>query len=177
MLCSQDYHRLPMDAAQTRSHGRAEVRRGPTKLVLGRTLIHVALPLVIGTLAYAAWRSSDVRVVAWMSRLAPRGVAAAQGTGASHVPAIIAGSLPDAAWAWAFGASLSLVWYGRAWREKAAWLAAGALVALSAEIGQAFGVVPGTFDVVDLMAIAVGFAAGAWLAGRRRAVAASPTEA
>ena len=166
-----------MDAAQTRSHGREEVRTGPSKLVLGRTLLHVALPLVIGTLAYAAWRSSDVRVVAWLSRIAPRGVAATQGTGAAHVPAMFVGSLPDAAWAWAFGASLSLVWYGRTWREKAAWLGAGALIALFAEIGQAIGIVPGTFDVVDLAAIAVGFAIGAWLAGRRRGIPASPTEA
>ena len=137
--------------------------------------LHVVVPLVIGTLTYAAWRSTDVRIVTWMSRIAPRGVAAMQGTGASRAPAVILGSLPDAAWAWAFGASLSLVWLGRAWREKAAWLAAGALLALLAEVGQAIGVVPGTFDASDLVAIALGFAAGAALAGRvdRRAATAA----
>jgi hypothetical protein len=134
--------------------------------VRARVLVHVVGPLVIGTLTYAAWRSTDVRIVAWMSRIAPRGVAAMQGTGASRAPALILGSLPDAAWAWAFGAALSLVWLGRAWREKAAWLAAGAVLALLAEIGQALGVVPGTFDVIDLVAIALGYAAGAALASR-----------
>ena len=73
-------------------------------------LVHVFVPLAIGTLAYAAWRGADVRIVSWMSRVAPRGVAAVQGSGASRVPGVILGSLPDAAWAWAFGASLSLVW-------------------------------------------------------------------
>jgi hypothetical protein len=131
-----------------------------------RVLVHVVVPLVIGTLAYAAWRSTDVRIVTWMSRIAPRGVAAMHGTGASRLPAVILGSLPDAAWAWAFGAALSLVWLGRAWREKAPWLAAGAVLALLAEVGQAIGVVPGTFDAIDLVAIALGFAAGATLAGR-----------
>ena len=138
------------------------MRRGLARVAA----VHVVVPLVIGTLTYATWRSTDVRIVGWMSRIAPRGVAAMQGTGASRLPAVILGSLPDAAWAWAFGAALSLVWFGRAWREKAPWLAAGALLALCAEVGQAVGVVPGTFDVIDLAAIALGYAAGAALASR-----------
>jgi hypothetical protein len=129
-------------------------------------LVHVVVPLAIGTLAYAAWRSSDVRIVSWMSRIAPRGVRALHDAGPSRAPALILGSLPDAAWAWAFGATLSLVWLGRPWRAKAPWLVAGALLALFAEIGQAIGVIPGTFDAIDLVAIALGYAAGALLAGR-----------
>jgi hypothetical protein len=101
-----------------------------------------------------------------MSRIAPRGVRALHDAGPSRAPALILGSLPDAAWAWAFGATLSLVWLGRPWRAKAPWLVAGALLALFAEIGQAIGVIPGTFDAIDLVAIALGYAAGALLAGR-----------
>ncbi len=138
------------------------------KAVVARALVHVAVPLLLGALAYAAWRSTDVRVVAWMSRIAPHGVVAVQRSGASRVPAVVLGSFPDAAWAWAFGATLSLVWYGRAWREKAGWLGAGMMLALCTEIAQALGVVPGTFDAADLVAIAVGFVAGAVLAGSRR---------
>jgi hypothetical protein len=127
------------------------------------------LPLSVGALCYAAWRSHDVRVVGWLSRVAPRGVEAMQGSGApgAGVPSIIVGSLPDAAWAWAFGAALALVWHGKAWRDKAAWLGAGCGVALFAEVGQAMHVVPGTFDVADLVAIAIGYVVGAALAGRR----------
>jgi hypothetical protein len=142
--------------------------RGPMSTVarVARVLVHVVLPLAIGVLAYAAWRSKDVHVVAWMSRIAPRGVDAMRGTGAARVPSAIIGSLPDAAWAWAFGAALALVWRGRPWREKAAWLAGGAVVALSAELGQALHLLPGTYDAVDLVAIAIGFVLGASLAGR-----------
>lgn len=129
-----------------------------------RVLVHVVVPLALGTSTYAAWRSSDVRIVAWMARIAPRGIAAVHGSGASRAPAVVLGSLPDAAWAWAFGASLALLWRERPWREKAPWLAAGALLALLAEVGQAIGVVRGTFDASDLGAIALGFAAGALLA-------------
>ena len=134
--------------------------------MLPRVLLHVIVPLAIGTLAYAAWRSTDVRIVSWMSWAAPGGVRALHDAGPSRAPALVLGSLPDAAWAWAFGAALSLVWLGRPWREKALWLGGGAVLALFAEIGQALGVVPGTFDVLDLVAIALGYAAGATLASR-----------
>jgi hypothetical protein len=137
-----------------------------TPSVPARLASHVALPLAIGALAYAAWRSTDVRLVTWMARIAPAGLAAMRGARPARAPALILGSLPDAAWAWAFGASLSLLWLGRPWREKAPWLGAGALLAVLAEVGQAAGVVPGTFDPCDLVAIALGFAAGATLAGR-----------
>jgi hypothetical protein len=132
-------------------------------------VVHVVLPLVLGVLCYAAWRSQDVRIVAWMSRIAPRGAVGGEGTegGASRVPAVIVGSLPDAAWAWAFGSALALVWHGKSWREKAAWLCAGWAVAVFAELGQAIHVLPGTFDVADLVAIALGFVLGAAVAGRR----------
>ena len=143
---------------------RGLTQRRATAALATRVLVHVVVPLAIGTLAYASWRSTDVRIVSWMSRIAPRGIAAVQGSGASHAPAVILGSLPDLAWAWAFGASLSLLWLGRPWREKAPWLVGGGFLALLAEVGQGVGVVRGTFDTSDLVAIALGFAAGALLA-------------
>jgi hypothetical protein len=154
-----------VDAAPTRSHGSRVVR---TPSVPTRLASHVAFPLVVGAVAYASWRATDVRLVAWMARLAPGGLAMLRGAARSHAraPGLILGSLPDAAWAWAFGASLSLLWIGRPWREKAPWLGAGAMLAVLTELGQAAGLVPGTFDPCDLVAIALGFAGGAALAGR-----------
>jgi glycopeptide antibiotics resistance protein len=65
----------------------------------------------------------------------------------------------------AFGASLALVWRRRRWREKAPWLAAGGQLALGAEVGQALGLLRGTFDVLDLVALGVGYVVGVLLAG------------
>jgi hypothetical protein len=53
------------------------------------------------------------------------------------------------------------VWDGAARREKLWWLAAGGLLAASVEIGQLVRVVPGTFDVFDLVAIVLGYALAA----------------
>lgn len=131
-----------------------------------RVAMHVVLPLALGVLAYAAWRSQDVQIVAWMSAVAPRGVDAVRDGGPSRVPALIMGSLPDLAWAWSFGATLALVWHGRSWREQRGWVIAGGVVALAAELGQAVHVVPGTYDHADLVAIAIGYVLGAAIAGR-----------
>ena len=131
-----------------------------------RVALHVALPLLLGLALYLTWRSKDVHVVAFVSRFAPRGVDAVHGAGSARVPALVMGSLPDALWAWAFGATMALVWRGKSWEEKRPWLGAGAFVALFAEVGQALRVIPGTYDHADLVAIAAGYVLGAVVATR-----------
>jgi hypothetical protein len=131
--------------------------------VTALVVMHVAAPLALGVVVYLAFRAPDVPVVAWM----PRSVTAAcrDTVGRLPLPRIVVGSLPDALWGWAFGASLALVWRRRTWREKAPWLAAGALLTLGAEVGQALGLLRGTFDVLDLVALGAGYVLGVLLAG------------
>jgi hypothetical protein len=145
-----------------------------------RVLLHVLAPLVLGTAVYVAWRTTDVVLVTWL----PHALVHALRTTLWSVPLprVVVGSAPDFAWAWAFGAALALVWRGRRLRMKAPWLAAGALVAAYAEIGQLWGLPPGTFDIIDLIAIIVGYALGAAVASRgppepptSRTISRSPT--
>jgi hypothetical protein len=132
---------------------------------LRRAFLHIVLPLALGVVAYVAWRPTAVRVVTWLPRVVVDALRATLGR--VPLPRIVAGSLPDAAWAWAFGAALGLVWRDGAARERAPWLAAGAAMAAGVEVGQAAGVIPGTFDWVDLASIAGGYALGALVAGQR----------
>ena len=127
-----------------------------------RVSLHVLAPLLLGVVVYVAWRTTDVLLVGWL----PIAIVHALRTtlGALPLPRVVAGSAPDLAWAWAFGAALALVWRGRTWRVKAPWLAVGLLVAAGAEVGQLWGVPAGTFDVVDLVAIVVGYVLGAVVA-------------
>lgn len=136
-----------------------------------RVLLQVLAPLVLGIAVYVAWRTTDVVLVTWL----PHAVVHALRTtlGAVPLPRVVVGSAPDFAWAWAFGAALALVWQSRPLRVKAPWLVAGALLASYAEIGQLWGLPPGTFDIIDLIAIAVGYALGAAIASRRRIVVTS----
>lgn len=129
-----------------------------------RVALHVVLPLVLGVLVYVAWRTTDVELVTWLPEASVRALRGS--IGRLPLPAAVLGSAPDAAWGWAFGAALALVWRGRPLRAKRWWLGGGAIVAAYAEIGQLWGVPPGSFDVIDLAAIVVGYALGAALASR-----------
>jgi hypothetical protein len=67
------------------------------------------------------------------------------------------GSAPDAAWAFATGSVVSLLWSSRS-ASRTGWIAAGALVAVGYEVAQLVALVPGTFDVIDLVASAMAYA-------------------
>jgi len=132
-----------------------------------RVLLLVGLPLGVGAGIYVVWRAEEVRLVTWL----PVGVVRAMrgSLGAIPLPSIVVASGSDAAWGFAFGAALGLVWQGRLAEPRARlWLAAGAAIAASAEIGQLWGLPPGTFDVVDLIAITLGYALGACASAKVR---------
>lgn len=127
-----------------------------------RVALHVVLPLVLGLMVYVVFRRSDLRLFQWMHSLhLDRCVAVTRVAFAPirvHTPGWLAGSLPDAAWAYAFGASLALVWRGTSDRLGArAWWAIGAVVTATLEVGQAAHLIPGVFDTTDLAMMMIAF--------------------
>jgi hypothetical protein len=63
------------------------------------------------------------------------------------LPGPLLGVLPDVLWAAALAWILVRIWRG----ASSAWLVVGLALAAGWEIGQAFGIVPGTFDAADLV--------------------------
>ncbi len=130
-----------------------------------RILTRVALPLALGAAIYLLLRPTAPRFVAALLEVPIAGPRLAQlrewsvpaGADASWLHMI-----PDAAWAFALGALLSIVWRGGARRARAAWCAIGLAAALGYEMAQRWHWVPGWFDASDLVAEAVGYALG-WL--------------
>jgi len=122
-----------------------------------RAIPLVVFPLSLGALFYLAFRSPDLRLHQWAAWL---GIPHAH----LRVPNAISGSFPDAAWAFALGAALALVWRNSEARARFAWLIAGALLAAALEVGQYFHVVPGVFDPIDLASMIGGYIAGAGIA-------------
>ncbi len=71
------------------------------------------------------------------------------------VPDPILNSLPDGLWVFAFTNWIIFIWNGRPpWQ----WLVCGVALGIGSEIGQAFSIVPGTFDFCDLFFYFAGFA-------------------
>lgn len=124
-------------------------------------VIQVLLPLIVGVLIYVAWRKDSVLLVSWLPESTVH--AARSGLGGWAVPRLILASGADAAWGWAFGASMALVWRGSKARARTFWLLTGGAVAAYAEIGQLWNLPPGTFDIVDLIAIVGAYALAAFI--------------
>ncbi len=138
-----------------------------------RVALHVILPLTLGLAAYVVFRQSDIRLFAWMRWLGLDAcIAVVRDASAPlrmHAPRWLTGSLPDAAWAYAFGATLALVWRGSSDRiGTRAWLAIGALVTALLELGQAAHIIPGVFDLIDLVTMLLGFGLATTILARAR---------
>lgn len=116
--------------------------------------LHVWLPLVVGGLLYLLARPTGIRLFAWLEAA---GLGASVGFArdvaypiAVWLPAWLRFSLPNALWVYAFAWLLSYVWAHRPTRESVPWLLVAPGLAIGWEVGQLTGLVPGTFDVLDL---------------------------
>ena len=65
-------------------------------------------------------------------------------------------SLPDGLWAYSFTSFMLIVWGLKFSKHSIFWIAIGPILALGGEIGQAFGVVKGTYDLTDLVLCLIG---------------------
>jgi hypothetical protein len=74
-----------------------------------------------------------------------------------HLPRVLRFHFADAAWGWALGASLALVWANERGARRKGWFVAGALLAVAAEWAQLVGVLPGTFDPIDLFVLILSY--------------------
>jgi hypothetical protein len=120
-----------------------------------RSLLHVALPVLLGAAIYVLFRSPRLRVFGWL-RAAGLGdaVPAARawaGPAAEHLPSWLLYSAPDGLWVYGLTACLALVWRGAPGRARRAWLCAGVVLGAGGELGQLAGRVPGVFDPADLL--------------------------
>ena len=61
-------------------------------------------------------------------------------------------SLPDGAWVFACTAFFARLWPDGPWWLRATWIGMGSVLAVGGEVGQAVGLVPGTFDPIDVVA-------------------------
>lgn len=118
------------------------VARARRTLRMLRFALHVGAPLVAGVLVYVGFREELPRALAWV----PFG-----GFLRGYLPERFVEVFPDAAWAYALTALLALVWSDDKHGWGRAWIWGGPLLAAGWELGQWAHVVPGTFDVADLV--------------------------
>jgi hypothetical protein len=120
---------------------------------------HVLAPLGVGAATYLVVRPHDLVAYAWLGRAGARLSSLEVDVGALRP---VTDALPSALFAYALAAVLSLIWSGPGPTPRASrrgWLAAGLVLAIGWEVGQAASLVGGHFAWGDLLATIVAFAA------------------
>ena len=145
-----------MDRSQTKllkEHGGNSAPSKRTPFIF--LFAHVILPVFTGAGIYSLWRSKALLVFTWyrwVGLYGPMLSLRAYLGGVKHlIPSPILYSLPDGLWVYAFTSLMGCIWF-RVPRSSAKlfWTLLPVSMAVVAEIGQGFRLVPGTFDWADM---------------------------
>ena len=124
-----------------------------------RKLIIGILPLIIGGLIYLTYRTDTLKMFGWFEYIGLSNTVdlfrSNQFLQSLTVPNWIKFSLPDALWLFSFNYILLTLWDFNVTRQSIFWLILAPTVGLFSEIGQLAGIIPGTFDIVDLVLLSI----------------------
>lgn len=117
--------------------------------------LHVVLPVFTGAAIYTLWRSKLLLVFAWyrcVGLYEPVLLLRSHVDNAKHlIPSPILYSLPDGLWVYSFTALLRYIWRQQPeGPSRHIWSLLPVTMAVCAEVGQRFRLVPGTFDWMDM---------------------------
>ena len=120
-----------------------------------KILLHIVLPIIVGTAIYICWRTKSLQVFSWLRFFGMDSfVVLCRMKSAffrEYLPDFVVFSLPNGLWVYSLTSFMCLLWKGeQASLARAFWLSLGFGLGVGLEIGQLLGVVPGTFDFADL---------------------------
>lgn len=120
--------------------------------------IHVAMPTAIGAMIYVLFRSTSLLVFDWLKTLGllQLNLHLREMCSGIRLPDWLLYSLPDGLWVYAVTSWMILIW---ASKPPLPWLLVGVALGFGGEIGQFIGIVPGTYQHLDLIFYALGFLA------------------
>ena len=121
-------------------------------------ILQVVIPTLVGAAIYTLWGTRTLLVFKWYNAFGLTRTVAYLRTVAgprSALPSVVIFSLPDALWVYALTATMCCIWWDIDGLGKRIWICAGVLLGVAGELGQLFGLVPGTFDPLDLLACVV----------------------
>lgn len=125
--------------------------------------LHFILPISFGALIYILFRPMQIIVFQWINLLGFESQllkARALFDISNHLPDWVVYSLPGGLWAYSFMFLISFIWGDEQRLGKKVFTIIVIILALGSELGQLFGVVPGTFCVADIVAYTIGLLLG-----------------
>lgn len=115
---------------------------------------HVAIPLIIGGLIYISFRSLSLRMFNWFKWIKIDFFTSSIRNFVyplkNDIPSWFYFSLPDALWVYSFSSALLILWKDQ-FEKGIYWLLIPLISGSIIEIAQGIKLVPGTFDILDLI--------------------------
>ena len=112
----------------------------------------VALPLLLGGLIYILFRAESLKMFTWFEAMGLSDfIKNIRKARVFSVPEWVIFSLPDALWLFSFSNIMLILWGYKLSKQSIIWIFAAPIIGLISEFGQAVSVVPGTFDLLDLI--------------------------
>jgi len=103
-------------------------------------LLLVVLPIVLGSTIYFQFRGYHSDLIPFHLRIR------------DFFPDWVKYNLPDGLWLFAFLSAISIIWSRDCQSSKMIWIILAMILSIVSEIFQYFEILPGTFDICDLIA-------------------------
>ena len=122
-----------------------------------RLILTVIFPLLIGGLTYILFRADSLLMFRWFDNIGLKEIikTARQSIGHSNLPDWTIFSLPDAFWIFSFTSFMLIIWQDKYTAQSIPWIFIAPTIGLFSELGQAFHLIRGTFDLTDLILILI----------------------
>ncbi len=129
-------------------------------LKLNLFLCHVILPIIFGGIIYLLFRSDSLMMFHWTDAIGLKPVLDNMRDYCMTIQINNMNwfffSLPDGLWVYSFTSFMLIVWGSEFSKHSLFWISIGPILAMGGEIGQALGLVRGTFDPSDLLLCLIG---------------------
>ena len=126
-----------------------------------KIIIHVLFPLLLGGTIYIGFRNSTLLLFTWADHFdllyLVEKIRNELEAYKQYFPQWFIYSFPNGAWVWSMTSLYTLIWKRLSLPHSYVWITMGLFLALFGEFGQALHLIPGTFDVVDILCIIVSF--------------------
>lgn len=120
--------------------------------------VHVILPTAVGAMIYVLFRTTSLLVFDWLEtfHLLQLSLNAREVCCGIDLPDWLLYSVPDGLWVYAVTSWMIMIWTRN---PPLPWLLVGVGLGISGELGQLIGIVPGTYQGLDMVSYSVGFVA------------------
>ena len=116
--------------------------------------------LILGSLIYVFFRTTTLRMFCWFGQLNILSFIDRFRVSTlflkNYLPNWFLYSLPDGLWIFSYLSLALYIWKNELKSENLFWIFSIPIIAIGSEIGQLIKIIPGTFDIIDLIIYVLG---------------------